>query len=41
MGKVYQISEQRSITVKKSQGQSSITLKQKDTDKMMTFTPSR
>ena len=39
--KTYQLSDDRTVVVKKNQGQLTITIKQKDTDKSVEFTPNR
>ena len=37
----YQLSDDRTVVVKKNQGQLTVTIKQKDTDKSVEFTPNR
>jgi len=39
--KTYQLSDDRTVVVKKNQGQLTVTIKQKDTDKSVEFTPNR
>jgi len=39
--KTNQLSDDRTVVVKKNQGQLTVTIKQKDTDKSVEFTPNR
>ena len=39
--KTYQLSDDRTVVVKKNQGQLTVTIRQKDTDKSVEFTPNR
>ena len=39
--KTYQLSDDRTVVVKMNKGQLTVTVKQKDTDKSVEFTPNR